>query len=128
MLPRLQTVSLEGSIGPPSRGAEGASLEVINAKHENVKYLPGVKLPENVVAVPSVEDAARGADILVRAPRVASQRGRLQSYISNVLKFPIITKLRRARVKATHKRCGSATRSASIIVPTPIRCVSIRVL
>lgn len=29
---------------------EGRKLtEVVNEKHENVKYLPGVKLPENVV-------------------------------------------------------------------------------
>lgn len=30
---------------------EGRKLtEVINEKHENVKYLPGIKLPENVVS------------------------------------------------------------------------------
>ena len=29
---------------------EGEKLtEVVNKKHENVKYLPGIKLPENVV-------------------------------------------------------------------------------
>ena len=39
--------------------------EIINTTHENVKYLPGHKLPENVVAVPDVVDAARGADILI---------------------------------------------------------------
>jgi len=45
---------------------EGQKLtEIINTKHENVKYLPGHKLPDNVVAVPDVVDAANGADILV---------------------------------------------------------------
>ncbi|KAL2102989.1 hypothetical protein ACEWY4_002157 [Coilia grayii] len=39
--------------------------EIINTEHENVKYLPGHKLPKNVVAVPEVVDAAKGADILV---------------------------------------------------------------
>lgn len=39
--------------------------EIINEKHENVKYLPGIKLPENVVAVPSAVEAARGADLLI---------------------------------------------------------------
>ena len=34
---------------------EGRKLtEIINQDHENVKYLPGVKLPENVVAVPDL--------------------------------------------------------------------------
>ncbi|XP_034385113.1 glycerol-3-phosphate dehydrogenase 1-like protein [Cyclopterus lumpus] len=39
--------------------------DIINTEHENVKYLPGYKLPENVVAVPKLRDAARGADLLV---------------------------------------------------------------
>jgi len=45
---------------------EGQKLtEIINTKHENVKYLPGHKLPDNVVAVPDVVEAANGADVLV---------------------------------------------------------------
>ena len=45
---------------------EGRKLtEIINQDHENVKYLPGVKLPENVVAVPELLDAARDADLFV---------------------------------------------------------------
>uniref|UniRef100_A0A8C2IE42 Glycerol-3-phosphate dehydrogenase [NAD(+)] n=1 Tax=Cyprinus carpio TaxID=7962 RepID=A0A8C2IE42_CYPCA len=39
--------------------------EIINTEHENVKYLPGYKLPKNVVAVPQLRDAAEGADLLV---------------------------------------------------------------
>lgn len=39
--------------------------DIINTKHENVKYLPGYKLPTNVVAIPDVKEAAADADILV---------------------------------------------------------------
>ncbi|KAM6979849.1 glycerol-3-phosphate dehydrogenase [NAD(+)], cytoplasmic-like [Aplochiton taeniatus] len=39
--------------------------EIINQDHENVKYLPGHKLPPNVLAVPELVDAVKGADILV---------------------------------------------------------------
>ncbi|CAG9832077.1 unnamed protein product [Diabrotica balteata] len=39
--------------------------EIINETHENVKYLPGHKLPSNVVAVPDVVDAAKDADVLI---------------------------------------------------------------
>ena len=39
--------------------------EIINTKHENVKYLPGVPLPENVVAVPDLIEAARDADLFI---------------------------------------------------------------
>ena len=45
---------------------EGRKLtEIINEDHENVKYLPGVKLPENVIAVPELLDAARDADLFI---------------------------------------------------------------
>jgi glycerol-3-phosphate dehydrogenase (NAD+) len=39
--------------------------EIINTEHENVKYLPGHKLPENVVAVPDLIESAHDADILL---------------------------------------------------------------
>lgn len=39
--------------------------EIINTEHENVKYLPGHKLPENVFATPDVIDAAKDADIII---------------------------------------------------------------
>lgn len=39
--------------------------EIINQDHENKKYLPGVKLPENVKAIPDIGDAINGATALV---------------------------------------------------------------
>ncbi|XP_061571852.1 glycerol-3-phosphate dehydrogenase 1-like protein [Cololabis saira] len=39
--------------------------EIINTEHENVKYLPGHKLPKNVVAVPDITEAVKGAKFLV---------------------------------------------------------------
>ncbi|XP_066253505.1 glycerol-3-phosphate dehydrogenase [NAD(+)], cytoplasmic isoform X3 [Euwallacea similis] len=39
--------------------------EIINETHENVKYLPGHKLPPNVVAIPDVVEAAKDADVLI---------------------------------------------------------------
>jgi len=39
--------------------------ELINQYHENVKYLPNIPLPDNIVANPSVEDAVKGSTILV---------------------------------------------------------------
>lgn len=39
--------------------------EVINSYHENVKYLPGIQLPSNLIANPSLEDAVKDSSILV---------------------------------------------------------------
>lgn len=39
--------------------------EVINTRHENVKYLPGIPLPPNVVAVADLAEACRDATLLI---------------------------------------------------------------
>lgn len=39
--------------------------EVINERHENVKYLPGIQLPENIIAVPDIQEACRNATLLI---------------------------------------------------------------
>lgn len=39
--------------------------DIINQEHENVKYLPGIKIPDNIVAVPDLLAAAKDATMLV---------------------------------------------------------------
>lgn len=39
--------------------------DIINTEHMNVKYLPGIALPTNVVAIPDLAAAVRDATILV---------------------------------------------------------------
>lgn len=39
--------------------------DVINQTHENIKYLPGVGLPSNLIANPSIVDAVKDSTILV---------------------------------------------------------------
>lgn len=39
--------------------------DVINEKHENVKYLPDIALPHNVIAEPDLLKAVEGANALV---------------------------------------------------------------
>ena len=47
-------------------GGETRKLtEVINGDHENVKYLPGIKFTENVIADPDVTSAVKDATMLV---------------------------------------------------------------
>ncbi|CAO1621861.1 unnamed protein product [Sympodiomycopsis kandeliae] len=45
---------------------KGSKLtDIINKEHENVKYLPGIKLPDNIIATPSASEAAQDADLLI---------------------------------------------------------------
>uniref|UniRef100_A0A0K0ECC0 Glycerol-3-phosphate dehydrogenase [NAD(+)] n=1 Tax=Strongyloides stercoralis TaxID=6248 RepID=A0A0K0ECC0_STRER len=39
--------------------------EIINSRHENIKYLPGKKLPENIVAVTDLVETCKDADYLI---------------------------------------------------------------
>ncbi|XP_030573225.1 uncharacterized protein LOC115771603 [Drosophila novamexicana] len=41
--------------------------EVMNEQHENIKYLPGIRLPSNLIAINDLIAAARNADILIFA-------------------------------------------------------------
>jgi len=61
--------------------------QLINRLHENIKYLPNIPLPENVIANPSLEDAVKNSTILIfNMPhqfigRIGSQlRGKIVPY------------------------------------------------
>ncbi|KAF9927565.1 glycerol-3-phosphate dehydrogenase [Linnemannia zychae] len=45
---------------------DGRNLtDIINTEHENVKYLPGIKLPENIIACPDLIKTCENATMLV---------------------------------------------------------------
>jgi len=67
---------VDGKWERPARGApkpeggwesEGYQplTKVINEKHENVIYLPGIPLPKNIVACPDVKEVVTGATMMV---------------------------------------------------------------
>lgn len=47
------------------QGKQRKLSELINTHHENTKYLPGIRLPENIIAEPILEQACRDATVLV---------------------------------------------------------------
>jgi len=46
-------------------GSKQKLTQVINTRHENVKYLPGIPIPHNVKAVPDLAEACRDATLLI---------------------------------------------------------------
>lgn len=46
-------------------GTSTKLTSVINQQHENVKYLPGIKLPNNIVANPDLREACKDATLLL---------------------------------------------------------------
>jgi glycerol-3-phosphate dehydrogenase (NAD+) len=51
--------------GTPLSAGPQKLTKLINELHENVKYLPGIPLPHNVVANPSITDAVKDSTILI---------------------------------------------------------------
>ncbi|KAJ4506456.1 glycerol-3-phosphate dehydrogenase [Exophiala dermatitidis] len=49
---------------PLSKGPQKLTT-LINTFHENVKYLPGIALPHNVIANPSLTDAVKNSSVLI---------------------------------------------------------------
>ncbi len=56
---------------------DAARAEALNATRENARHLPGVALPEGVVATHDAERACRGADLLIAAVPSAYLRATL---------------------------------------------------
>ena len=48
-------------------GRDPQLVEAINRRHENPTYLPGIGLPERLIASTSLEEAVRGAELVVCA-------------------------------------------------------------
>lgn len=67
---RQKHVSQRMELGVMRYGAdlqvEGKKLtDVINRTHENSRYLPNIKLPRNLVAVPHLKDVVKDATLIV---------------------------------------------------------------
>ncbi|EEB05397.1 glycerol-3-phosphate dehydrogenase Gpd1 [Schizosaccharomyces japonicus yFS275] len=47
------------------KGEKRKLTEIFNETHENVKYLPGIPCPSNILAIPDVREVTRKSDVLV---------------------------------------------------------------
>lgn len=66
MVPLPPTLSSVPVSSPTKKNKGGYKLtEVINTYHENVKYLPNIPLPCNIVATSSIETACCDATLLI---------------------------------------------------------------
>ncbi|KAM3506671.1 hypothetical protein MY11210_007462 [Beauveria gryllotalpidicola] len=63
--PEVQMWVFEEDVVIPSESKPQKLTAVINQYHENVKYLPGITLPDNLIANPSLLDAVKDSTILI---------------------------------------------------------------
>lgn len=76
----------------------------INRFHKNEKYLPGVKLPTNLVATTSIEQAVTDAQLIVIAAPSSSMRDVAQQLRPFVHERAVIVHATKGFEKATQKR------------------------
>jgi glycerol-3-phosphate dehydrogenase (NAD(P)+) len=76
-------------------GAFPEYITLLKSKRENVKFLPGVKIPESVVIAASLEEALKEADLMIMAIPSQHMRGvmtRLKAYDLRDALFVSVTK------------------------------------
>ncbi|MBL8956161.1 MAG: NAD(P)-dependent glycerol-3-phosphate dehydrogenase [Myxococcaceae bacterium] len=73
-------------------GRDQKAIDALNATHENAGYLPGLKLSERITGTTSIEEAARGADLIAVATPSHATRELVGKALPHLPKHvPIIT-------------------------------------
>ncbi|MBA3266000.1 MAG: NAD(P)-binding domain-containing protein, partial [Nocardioidaceae bacterium] len=83
--------------------------ESINERHENVDYLPGVSLPDEIRATHDPDEALDGADLVVLAMPSQSLRSNLEHWASDIPEDAVLLSLMKG------VEVGSAKRMSEVI-------------
>lgn len=92
-------------------GHKSEVISEINQAHKNEKYLPGVKLPEAIVALSSLEEALENVDVIVIAVPTKAIR-ELSQQIRKILSSPVtIVHVCKGIEPVTHMRVSEVIES-----------------
>ncbi|MRJ77976.1 NAD(P)H-dependent glycerol-3-phosphate dehydrogenase [Aeromicrobium sp. SMF47] len=98
--------------------------DMINDKHENSEYLPGVELPEAISATPDPADALAGAEVVVLAVPSQQLRSNLESWAEHIPADAILVSLMKGVELGTHKRMSEVIAELTGAGPERIAVVS----
>jgi glycerol-3-phosphate dehydrogenase (NAD(P)+) len=96
----------------------------INETRQNPDYLPGVTLPEHVVATHDPEEAAAGADIVVLAVPSQTLRANLEDWASVLPDHAVLVSLMKGVELGTLKRMSEVTAEVTGAGPERIAVIS----
>jgi glycerol-3-phosphate dehydrogenase (NAD(P)+) len=96
----------------------------INDKHENPDYLPGLTLPDTVVATHDPERAAAGADIVVLAVPSQTLRANLEDWASVLPSDAVLVSLMKGVELGTLKRMSEVIAEVTGAGPDRIAVIS----
>lgn len=98
--------------------------EVINDKHENVDYLPGIALPPSITASHDPERAADGADVVIFAVPSQSFRANLEQWVPVLGKDAVLVSLMKGVELGSLKRMSEVIAEVTGAGPSRIGVVS----
>jgi len=98
--------------------------DAITAKHENPDYLPGVRLPESLRALPDAAEALDGAEIVVLAVPSQTLRANLQAWASLLPADGMLVSLMKGIELGTTKRMSEVFVEVTGVAPECIAVVS----
>ncbi len=79
-------------------------LKSMEEEHENVKYLPGVSLSENIEIAYSSEEAVKGADVVLFSAPAQFFRGAIRIAVPYIRKDALIINVAKGIEQGTHMR------------------------
>ena len=84
-----------------------ATVDEINSKHTNCRFLPDARLPDQIVATSDIEEAVAGKDVIVMGIPSQSFRGVLEQLKPHIRPWVPVISLSKGRELDTRK-FGSA--------------------
>lgn len=88
-------------------------IDVINVRHENPVYHPGVTLPSNIIGVYDVATALTGADIVVLAMPVQTVRAAMEEWGSLIPSQALVVSLAKGLEQKTDLRVTQLVQSVT---------------
>ncbi len=99
-------------------GIERHVLEEINRQHTNAHYLPGIVLPDRLIAVEQIEEALDGVDLVVLSVPSQAVRENVRRIGGLLKRDAIIVNTGKGFELASHKRLSEVIREE---LPSPLR-------
>ncbi|WP_084105383.1 NAD(P)H-dependent glycerol-3-phosphate dehydrogenase [Demequina sp. NBRC 110056] len=91
-------------------GRDAVAAEQINAERRNERFLPGMDLPEGIVATTDAREALAGADIVAVALPAQKVRGIIGEYADAVPSDAVVASLMKGIEVGTHARMSDVLR------------------
>lgn len=105
-------------------GRRSELCDIINSRHQNTDYLPGIELPGAISATPDPVEALAGAELVVLAVPSQQLRNNLESWAEHIPRDAVLVSLMKGVELGTHMRMSEVIADLTGAGPDRIAVVS----